>query len=204
MPLVIVSPHPDDETLATGGLIARATQRGINVQVLAVTDGENAYQESVNLGIIRQGEQEQALRVLGVPADHIVRLQLKDSDVSSHIDPLVEGLSSICTDETHVLAPWPHDFHPDHEACGRAAQQVAASTGALLTFYLFWTWHRGTPALLEDHQLLRFTLTERQHDAKLKALSHHSSQLTHASGEPILPDNLLWPAKQPFEIYLRA
>jgi LmbE family N-acetylglucosaminyl deacetylase len=201
-PIVIVSPHPDDETLATGGLIAWATERGIDVQVLAVTDGENAYRDSVGLGPIRQREQEQALKVLGLESDHIVRLHLTDSDISSHVDQLVDGLSSLCTAETQVLAPWPHDFHPDHEACGRVAKQVALHTGASLIYYFFWTWHRGTPALLEDLPLFRFPLNERQRNAKLEALNQHTSQLTHVSGNPILPENLLWPALKSFEMYL--
>jgi LmbE family N-acetylglucosaminyl deacetylase len=110
-PIVIVSPHPDDETLATGGLIAWATERGIDVQIPAVTDGENAYRDSVGLGSVRQREQEQALNALGVESDHILRLHITDSDISSHVDQLSDGLSSLCTAETQVLAPWPHDFH---------------------------------------------------------------------------------------------
>ncbi len=201
-PIVIVSPHPDDETLATGGLIAWATERGIDVQVLAVTDGENAYDDSVDLGPIRQREQELALKALGVESDHILRLHIADSDISSHVDQLADCLSSLCTAETQVFAPWSHDFHPDHEACGRVAKQVARRTGASLIYYFFWTWHRGTPTLLEGLPLFRFPLHERQRNAKLEALNHHISQLMHVSGEPILSENLLWPARLPFETYL--
>ena len=43
VPTVVVAPHPDDETLAAGGLIAALTSRGIPVTVVAVTDGEHAY-----------------------------------------------------------------------------------------------------------------------------------------------------------------
>lgn len=91
-PIVIVSPHPDDETLATGGLIAWATERGIDVQVLAVTDGQNAYHDSVGLGPIRQREQEQALKALSVGSDRILRLHITDSDISSHVVSRSVGL----------------------------------------------------------------------------------------------------------------
>lgn len=49
-PIVIVSPHPDDETLGAGGFIASQRARGIDVSVVAVTDGENAYSNSPGLG----------------------------------------------------------------------------------------------------------------------------------------------------------
>jgi LmbE family N-acetylglucosaminyl deacetylase len=44
---LVVAPHPDDETLGTGGLIAALRSRGIEVTVVAVTDGENAYPDDV-------------------------------------------------------------------------------------------------------------------------------------------------------------
>src|SRR5262245_48132234 len=41
--VVLVSPHPDDETLATGGIIHDLAKRGWRVTGVAVTDGEAAY-----------------------------------------------------------------------------------------------------------------------------------------------------------------
>jgi len=37
--LVVVAPHPDDEVLACGGLLCAAAGIGLEVQVVAVTDG---------------------------------------------------------------------------------------------------------------------------------------------------------------------
>ncbi len=42
-PVLVVAPHRDDETLGAGGLIAAQRSRGIEVRVVAVTDGEMAY-----------------------------------------------------------------------------------------------------------------------------------------------------------------
>lgn len=201
---IIIAPHPDDETLATGGLIRSQTSKGLDVKVIAVTDGENAYSDSTGLAAIRQDEQEKALHTLGVGPANIIRLRIPDCDVSQHISALVETLVPLMSEETQIVAPWPGDFHPDHEACGRAAQQAAELTGAKLTFYFFWTWHRGTAALLQSLPIRSFALTHAQQCVKLEALKHHHSQLEHPGGEPILPDCLLWPAKLPFEIYLSA
>jgi LmbE family N-acetylglucosaminyl deacetylase len=200
--LLIIVPHPDDETLGIGGFIVKHVAKGLPIKVVAVTDGENAYATEMDLGIVRRAEQLAALKRLGVNADNVVRLQLTDSGVASQENTLVERLLPFATSDTHILAPWTCDFHPDHEACGRAAVQAAERTGAALTFYFFWTWHRGAPTLLRDLPLRSLSLDSDQLRAKEEALSNHRSQLEHPSGEPILPDYLLWPARRPFEVFL--
>ena len=169
--------------------------------MVAVTDGERAYGYDPDLGNIRESEQRAALARLGVSAENIIRLRLPDSDVASHEARLVDELLPLVTKDTHLVAPWRGDFHPDHEACGRAAEWVANRAGATLTSYLFWTWHRGTTATLKELALRSFPLNHRQLQSKWEALQFHRSQLTHESGEPILSDNLLAPARRPFEVF---
>jgi LmbE family N-acetylglucosaminyl deacetylase len=207
-PILLVSPHPDDETLGAGGFLAAQRLRGIDVTVVAVTDGENAYPDTpdaaLKLGNLRRHEQERALARLGVPAEKIIRFGLPDSGLRSREQELAERLMPFIASQTHVLAPWPGDFHPDHEVCGRAAQAVALQAGATLTFYFFWTWHRGTPALLNHLVLRAFPLSAGQLQAKTEALREHYSQLVHHSGQPILPESLLAPARRPFEVFAIA
>ncbi len=115
---------------------------------------------------------------------------------------LVDKLLPFVTKDTHLVAPWRGDFHPDHEACGRAAEQVAFQTGATLTSYFFWTWHRGTTTSLDKLGAAFISSESSVHlQSKSKALQCHRSQLTHDSGEPILPENLLAPARRPFEVF---
>src|SRR6266705_300032 len=42
-PLLVVSPHPDDEVLAAGGLIHSWAAAGREVTIVSVTDGEAAF-----------------------------------------------------------------------------------------------------------------------------------------------------------------
>lgn len=44
--LLVIAPHPDDETLGTGGLIQRVIERGGSVQILLLTAGDG-YAEAV-------------------------------------------------------------------------------------------------------------------------------------------------------------
>jgi len=203
-PVVFLSPHPDDETLAAGGLLAALRERGVPVTLVAVTDGENAYQENAGLADLRAREQTVAVAELGIASEDVIRLHVIDSSVTLHREDLIYRLLPLVSRESHLVAPWPHDFHPDHEACGEAAQALARRTGARLTYYFFWTWHRGTPALCNGLALQSLALTEAQQEAKKKALAIYVSQLSHPSGDPILHDIHLWPARLPFEVFLPA
>jgi LmbE family N-acetylglucosaminyl deacetylase len=204
IPTVILSPHPDDETLGAGGLIARLRAENVAVTVVAVTDGEGAYDDSAGLARIRVQEQTEALKRLGVHKTSILRLKLPDRDVTACEDKLVQELSAILQPGMQLVAPWPGDFHPDHEATGRAAQRVAHDLGLALVFYLFWTWHRGTPATLDDVALMVLPLTEAERQARQHALEAHRSQFEHPGGEPILSPRLIEPAQRSFEVYIPA
>lgn len=204
---LVISPHPDDETLGAGGVIAYLRSQGAQVIVAAVTDGENAYLDldsAPSLGETREQEQTAALACLGVDAAQIHRLRLPDSSVTPCEPELVELLKPLVSDSMHVIAPWPKDFHPDHEACGRAAEAVAREKKARLTFYFFWTWHRGTVDDIDQLALVSFPLPPEVLRVKHEALQCHRSQLEHKSGFPILPRDLLDPMDRPFEVFLPA
>lgn len=200
--MLVISPHPDDEILGAGGLIGLQAARGIPLHVVAVTDGENAYRDGVDIADRRSQEQTSALGRLGVTPSNLTRLKLTDSGITADEELLVELLMPLVSKTSHIVAPWTDDYHPDHEACGRAAVEVARRSGAVLTFYFFWTWHRGRPALLRNLSLKSLALSAESRRAKREALSEHRSQLEHPSGEPILPDYLLWPARRSCEVFL--
>ena len=199
--MLVVVPHPDDETLAIGGLIASQRAKGVDVTIVAVTDGENAYVENKGLAELRREEQTRALARLGVPQHKILRLGLIDSDVAAQVNELAVRLRPLITPATQVLAPWVGDFHPDHVACARATKMIVQDVGATLVSYFFWTWHRGTVATLNGLKLQKFALSGETSIAKGEALACHASQLKHGPEPEILPDHLLWPARMPFEVF---
>jgi LmbE family N-acetylglucosaminyl deacetylase len=212
-PMLVIAPHPDDETLGAGGLIASQRALGIDVTVVAVTDGENAYLDTdpgviENLRRVRRQEQTNALGRLGVPEEKIVRFSLTDSGVTAREEELIQLLEPLITRGTHVISPWTGDFHPDHESCGRAAAIVAEKAGAQITSYFFWAWHRGTPELLMgprfNLQLGAFRFDEEILRAKTEALLCHRSQLERTTGDEILPASLLGPARRKFEVFAHA
>lgn len=203
VPTLVLAPHPDDEILGAGGLIAKLRGAGVPVTIVAITDGEKAYVDSPNLGDIRVAEQTEALRRVGVPEHMIHRLHLPDREISNYEDNLAELLLPFVTADTHLVAPWQRDFHPDHEAAGRAALRVTHLNNLPVTYYLFWTWHRGAPGMLEGLEMTKLPLSQAERKQKLHALQAYVSQLEHADGQPILSPELLAPAQRPFEVYIR-
>lgn len=198
--LIVISPHPDDETLGAGGLIASYRKQGRKVLVVAVTDGEAAYPNADGLGERRVREQEEALAVLGVDASCIIRWGLPDSGLGSYEAEIGERLLGILTKDDWVVAPHVWDYHPDHEICGRAAR-AAAQACAGIAFYFFWTWHRGNPEQLAGLPLRRFELSEEVQGLRKQALAKHYSQLRWRDSQPILPASLLGPMARPYEIF---
>jgi len=74
--LLCIHPHPDDESIACGGLIARAVDAGHEVHVLTCTGGEEGENQSgIDLGgrdmaSVRRDEMAAAVAALGGPEHH--------------------------------------------------------------------------------------------------------------------------------------
>jgi LmbE family N-acetylglucosaminyl deacetylase len=197
VPTLVVAPHPDDETLLAGGLIATQCVRGVGVHVLAVTDGEHAYETGDRryLAARRRREQRTALEELGVGAHAISRLGIPDGDAADHTAEIADAIAAF----EHVglvVAPWTGDHHCDHEAVGAAAREAVGRTGGALIFGLFWTWHRRAPADLGQERILALELDEEARRRRRRAIECHRSQFVRdddADGPPQLSADLIRP-----------
>lgn len=180
--IVVVAPHPDDEAILFGGLIAGAAGRQVPVRVLAVTDGEAAYPHDIDadrLATLRRREQASAVTHLGLAPSAVTRLGIPDGEVAGHEAALVDAVTAAIGPEVDlVVAPWEHDHHTDHEACGRATRRAVARCGRRVTsvFGLFWALLRSEPP--PDLPLVALTLTPCVLEAKRRAIDSHASQVT--------------------------
>lgn len=203
VPTLIVAPHPDDETLMAGGLIAAQRARGIDVHVLAITDGEAAVEttDRTALAARRRTEQLAALGELGVGPDAVTRLAIPDGFAAEHVDEIADAI--VAFDQVGlVIAPWTGDHHCDHEAAGAAARDAVARTGGALIFGLFWTWHRRTPDDLADEQFMELELDANTRRCRQLAIECHRSQFEHNDEAPQLTEKLIGPLRWHAEYFL--
>ncbi len=203
-PTIFVVPHPDDEVLLMGGLLARQLDAGAAVVVVAVTDGEAAYpgRAATALGRTRRREQQAALRELAGSAERapaVIRLGLPDGGVAGAEPQLIEVLRTIVDHTSLVVAPWARDHHGDHEAAGQAAALVAAERSAELAAGLFWAWGRTPPAA----GLRRLAVSDEHQARRRTAVAAHRSQLVgpDEATPPILSTPDLVPLAWGYEYY---
>jgi LmbE family N-acetylglucosaminyl deacetylase len=202
-PVLVVAPHPDDETLAIGGLLAELRSRDVAVHVLAVTDGEASHAGDPDVARLRRLEQVAAMRELGI--DQLPeRLGMPDSAVAAHVDELRRVIEARARPGTVVLAPWEHDGHTDHDACGLAARQAADGSGAALLSYPVWAWQWAEIADLEVLDLRRTTLGVDARAAKARALACYPSQTTEEADPAILSAATLVRFARPWEAVIDA
>jgi LmbE family N-acetylglucosaminyl deacetylase len=202
-PLVVVAPHPDDETLGAGGLIHTwAVRHELPVVIVSVTDGEAACPEIQNLAAVRRGELEAARRELATGNIELLRLSLPDGGVGEHREELATALIDITPDRATIIAPFEQDGHPDHDAVGEVARVVAESRDAVLAQYPIWAWHRATPAIFADQALGSFPLSPAAQRAKQNAIRRYRSQLSDRPGGAIVPAHVLQYFARPYEVFV--
>lgn len=206
--VAIVSPHPDDETLGCGALMAQlgATRE---IHVLFVTDGSRSPEppegvefDRSQLVAAREDEAREAMAVLGIPGRNLRFLRLPDGRLSASRDALcrtlVDALRPFQADD--VLVPFRYDWHPDHLAVHQAVVRAAAA-GAIasrVVEYFVYTQRRLLPrgdirAYLRPDQAVLMP-AEVQRDVKLQALECFRTQTTRYyewQRRPILTPDLL-------------
>jgi LmbE family N-acetylglucosaminyl deacetylase len=147
--LIVVAPHPDDESLACGGLIAEACNQGRPVWVIVVSDGAGSHPESKayppeRLRRLREAETKRAVLELGLDPNHIVFLRLPDRFVSSEGPAAEEAIEKMlaCAAEVGagaMFVSWRHDAHCDHQASYRLVREVQRRVSSIKLYeYTVW------------------------------------------------------------------
>lgn len=196
--LLLVAPHPDDESLATGGLIQHAVRAGARVHVVQVTDGDNnpwpqrwlerrlhiGPAERRRWGRCRSDEMLEAMRQLGLDASSRWRLGWPDLGVTRQLQTArsdaVERMADILRESAPdiVVMPSLGDCHPDHGACHvlvRLAMVHAGFRGACLVYQV----HGPRPVA---GQRVALCLDAAMREGKRRAILAHATQVALARG----------------------
>lgn len=207
---LILAPHPDDESIGTGGLIAAACAAGAPPFVLILTDGAGSHPGVAKGGLRarRRAEALAATAILGLAAERVGFLNLPDTaspTAGPAFEAAVTAVAALAlrTGAGSLLATWAHDPHCDHESAHLIARAAAAQAGVPHRAYPVWGWTLPPAARLRGGppRGMRLDISA-QLDRKRRAIAAHRSQLGELAGGFVLPPDLLAIAGQTFEVYL--
>ncbi|MBU2961593.1 PIG-L family deacetylase [Citreicella sp. C3M06] len=185
-PIVVLAPHPDDESLGCGGLLANAFA-GHGAHVVLMTNGAASHPGSRGWPArqrtdVRARELDAAIRELGGTAEDVTRLGLPDAGMADPSVPVFSIARSIAALMSRLgarclFATAPTDPHCDHEVTAEIARLAARVTGARLMFYPVWSrWKqpdfRTELAGMSEYRLDTSAVRER----KARAIAAHQSQ----------------------------
>lgn len=130
MKVLFIFAHPDDESFSSGGTIALLKKKSGEVKLISATKGEAGLVGNPpiitqdKLGFVREKEQKEAAKILGI--QHIYYLGLLDGTLHKYsVDFLTRKILPIVKKENpDVLITFDEhgvSNHPDHIAVSKAA-----------------------------------------------------------------------------------
>jgi len=191
--VLVIAPHPDDESLACGALLLAAGAASAARHVVVLTDGDNNpwpqrwiekrwhIDEAARArwGARRRAEAQAALDVLGVPRDArsflgwpdagLTDLLMRESSMVSH--ELTAQIDAFRP--THIAIPALSDTHPDHSAAHVAARFALMHAKAPAPECLIYAVHGAK----EDAQAQVVALDASQRELKQRAILQHQTQM---------------------------
>ena len=169
--VLVLSPHPDDETIGCGGTLCSHVAGGDEVRVVFLTSGELGGHgaRSEETGRRREGEAAAAARILGVRQLEFWR------GPDGHLragEPVIRRLTGLLRQwrPQSVYTTHPGEMHPDHRAAPRLLSRALAA--ARLSRPDVWLFEIWTPLARMD----RIVDITPWIETKLRALRAYESQ----------------------------
>lgn len=205
--ILVLAPHPDDEVLGCGSLIAACVARGVPVCIAFMTDGRGSHLGSrrwsgERIAATRRAEAIAAAGVLGLAPGALTFLPnpdgalLFDRRVQRSSVAVLHDLV-VAAGVTRIFTTWVHDPHPDHIAAALVARRVAASTGARIAEYPIWGRFLPDSVPLKDERWIARRLdADGDLALKRKAMASHETQTTGLIDDAIVVRSIVKPARE--------
>lgn len=184
--LVVLAPHPDDESLGCGGLLRAAACAGRPAVVVVITDGRRSHPgsreiDADGLARLRSAEVRSAVAALH-PGIGLVQLGYRDgggphtrSEARSAAKAIIGAVDDARA--TALVAAWGGDPHADHGATAVLARHAVGLRPGL-RLWSYPIWGRFAPAISPTPpRIVRFDCALHR-AAKTAAIACHRSQMT--------------------------
>lgn len=195
--VLLVAPHPDDESLACGVLLQAAVRAGAAIRVAYATDGDNnpwpqrfierkwriKKADRLRWGKLRQREAEAALITLGLRAEDACFLGLPDQGLTDRLmrDPasMLSSFAGFIEDfaPTDIFLPSIADAHPDHNALAVTLMLILRQLAPGRRLESAWQFvvHGKNPVFFAHAGPIEGTRSEIA--TKVRAIKCHQTQL---------------------------
>jgi len=173
--VLVVAPHPDDESIGVGGTLAAHSRLGDPLHALFVTTGVHGdarkRHDPAHYIALRRQEAQAAAAVLGIGEtmfwDFPDSCVVTEQDLQ-HITALLGQLYARLKPDV-VYAPHAAETHSDHHFVGRAALAAHRAAGGAARLFGYEVWTPVQPDLLVD--------VTADYERKLAAIGCYRSQL---------------------------
>ncbi len=220
--VVVLAPHPDDEALGCGGLLALLADGKQRAHVIVMTDGRGSHPTSraypaARLAAVRSAETLAALAVLGYSPSSVTFMGFADGALPAD-DNVSFGAAALRLRELliehspdTIVLPWRRDSHADHQSTWHLCR--AAASGISITFrwleYPVWAWSSAddqvAPPQASEAKVWLLDIGTAQRRKRL-AISQYGSQLGTVVDDDangfILKPSMLAHFEKPWELYL--
>ncbi len=183
--VLIILPHPDDESLGMAGTIARYRQLDVPVRYVCLTLGEMGrafgnppFADRESLPDIRKEELKKACAAMNLTDVHLAGMRDKTLEFENE-DAMTQRMKTYIeeTKPSILYSFYPgYAVHPDHEAAARAIfralrllREDVRPEVRLIAFANDTVENIGHPTITHDVSSVR--------EAKLNALKAHDSQI---------------------------
>jgi len=206
--LLVLVPHPDDETLGCGAALSAAVAAGRDAHVVVVTDGAGSHPRSrrwprARVAAQRVRELRAALDVLGEGRITHETLDRPDQGSTTPSSPgmpaCVARLATLMRRRglRSIWTTWEGDPHPDHVDGARLAQALGQAVrdpdGGTANVVRFPVWGRFVETDIDRSrdELVRFVPEATWQGNKARALACHRTQTTSLIDDD--PDGFVMP-----------
>jgi len=171
--VVVIAPHPDDETIGCGGTLALHRRRGDDVHLVVVTDGDAGDPDGrfprEDYVQRRRGECARAAATLGVAAPVFLGFgdqRVEAGALHATLGAVVEGLHPEV-----IYHPGAIEMHVDHHVVGRVVGELACELSTQPRTFAYEIWVPVVPTHVIDVSSVW--------DVKQDALACYASQLVY-------------------------
>lgn len=173
--ILIVAPHPDDEALGCGGLIARLCTEKNPPHIAVLTGGGGSLQARSDISEIEVVNARRKLTLdsanqFGLPEENIHFFDFKDGDIGARPESEMSQLRQLIDNlgPDNILVPHNGEGWPDHLAARDIGIELAPENAAVWE-YCVWMWYYNVWNLDWKNAAV-LSMSDTEHSTKLRAV----------------------------------